>query len=445
MNIFKLVSVLSENKKIKENELRPETLAVHGGYLQADPTTLSRAVPIYQTSSYVFKDDTHAANLFALKEFGNIYTRIMNPTTDILEKRLALLEGGIGSLCVSSGQSAEFLALSTLLKSGDELLSSSEIYGGTYTLFEYTLGRFGIKTHFVNANDPSLVKKSITPKTKAIFVEALTNPSLTVPDFEALASIAHEHGIPLIVDNTVPSPYLCNPIKWGADIVIHSTTKYIGGHGIVIGGAIIDSGKFDWNSSPHYRSFYEPEPAYHGMNLGETFGPITYILKCRVQALRDLGTAPSPFNSWLTLLGLETLHVRMDRICDNAEKIAKFLSEHEKVAWVNYPSLRSGSEKELFKKYMPKGYSGILGFGVKGGYESAKKVINNVQIFSHLANIGDLKSLIIHPASTTHQQLSSEEQLNAGVKPDYIRLSIGIENVDDLISDLDSALKSITL
>ncbi len=426
-----------------EREYRFETLAIHGGYEEVEETTRSRAVPIYQTTSYTFKDDEHAANLFALKEFGNIYTRIMNPTNGILEERLALLENGIGALALGSGQAAETIGLLTLLGQGDELLSSSELYGGTYTLFHYTFRKLGIDTNFVSPDDPENFAEAVTPQTKAIYLETLGNPSLKVPDIEKIASIAHDNEIPLIIDNTVPTPYLCRPIEWGADIVFHSTTKYISGHGYAIGGAIIDSGKFDWANSKHYGSFNEPEPAYHGLNFIEAFGNLTYILKCRVQLLRDIGAAPSPFNSWLTLIGLETLPLRMERISQNAQRLADFLVDHPKVSWVNYPGLRTGDQRKLLEKYLPRGYSGILGFGIKEGYEAGRDLINKVKVISHLANIGDAKTLIIHPASTTHQQLSVEEQLAAGVTPDYVRVSVGIENIDDIIEDLDVALNSV--
>ncbi len=430
------------DKEAKRN-FKFETIAVHGGYEDVEPATRSRAVPIYQTTSYTFKDDQHAANLFGLREFGNIYTRIMNPTNDVLEKRLAQLEGGAAALVVSSGQSAEFLTLFQLLRSGDEFAASQELYGGTRTLFEHTFSRAGIKANFFDQNDLGSLEKAITPKTKAVFIETLPNPSLTVPDIEAVAGIAHEHQIPLIADNTVPSPALLNPIKFGGDIVIHSTTKYISGHGYAIGGVIVDSGKFPWGRSPHFKEFDSPDPSYHGLNFWETFGNIAFILKARVNLLRDIGPAASPFNSWLALIGLETLPLRMERICTNAQKVAEFLKTHPKVAWVNYPGLRTGKDTALLRKYLPRGYSGILGVGLKGGYEAGKKLINQVRIFSHLANIGDAKSLIIHPASTTHQQLEPKAQAAAGVTPEFIRLSIGIENVDDLIDDLDSALSKV--
>jgi O-acetylhomoserine (thiol)-lyase len=424
----------------KPHNYRFETIAIHGGYENVEPSSRARQVPIYQTTSYTFKDDAHAANLFALKEFGNIYTRIMNPTSGVLEERIAKLEHGVGALALSSGQSAETIALLTLLKAGDEIVSSSEIYGGTYTLFHYTFRKFGINTHFVNPEKPENFAAKITEKTKAFFLETLGNPKLKVPNFEAIAKIAHDSGIPLIVDNTFASPYLCTPIDWGADIVIHSTTKYISGHGHAIGGVIVDSGKFPWVESPRFAFFNEPDESYHGLNFAKTFGNLAFIIKCRVQSLRDIGAAPSPFNSWLTLLGLETLSLRMERVCSNAEKVAHFLKSHPKVSWVNYPGFLEGEWRHLLEKYLPKGYGGMLGFGVKGGYDAAKKLINAVKLISHLANIGDAKTLIIHPASTTHQQLTTEEQKAAGIIPEFIRLSVGIENIDDIIEDLSQAL-----
>ena len=426
----------------KEKKYKFETISLHGGYEEVEEHSRSRAVPIYQTTSFTFKDDKHAANLFALKEFGNIYTRIMNPTSGVLEERVAQLENGVAALALSSGMAAETTALMTLLEQGDVIIASSEIYGGTYTLLHYTLRKFGINTIFVNPNETENISQAVTSKTKAVYVESLGNPNLRVPDFEEISKIAHDNEVPLIVDNTVPSPYLCNPIDWGADIVVHSTTKYISGHGYAIGGIIVDSGNFKWNESKHYESFDKPDPSYHGLNFSESFGNLAFILKCRVQALRDVGAAPSPFNSWLTLVGLETLPLRMERTCSNAQKVAEFLNGHPNVSWVNYPGLRKGEELKLLKKYLPKGYSGLLGFGVKGGFEAGKKLINNVGLISHLANIGDAKTLIIHPASTTHQQLSVEEQKAAGITQDFIRLSVGIENIDDIIEDLDKALKS---
>jgi O-acetylhomoserine (thiol)-lyase len=441
------ISILAKKVKNMSEEQKPkykaETLAIHEGYYEAEPTTRARVVPIYQTTSYTFRDDHHAANLFGLKEFGNIYTRLMNPTTDILEKRIAALEHGVGALGVSSGQSAEFLALSLLLRSGDNLVSSQELYGGTRILFEHTFKRFGYGAKFVNHQNPQNFEKAIDQNTKALYLESLPNPSLLPPDIETIAQIAHNHQIPLIVDNTVPTPILLNPIDFGVDIVVHSTTKFISGHGYALGGIIIDSGKFPWSESPHFQEFNEPDPAYHGLNFIQTFGNLTYILKARVNLLRDLGPAPSPFNSWLTLIGLETLPVRIERISQNAEKVAEFLVNHEKVASINYPTLRTGDEAELVKKYLPRGSSGVLAFELKDGYDAGRSLINHVKLFSHLANIGDTKSLIIHPASTTQSQLEPEDQIAAGVTPGLVRLSIGIENIDDIIGDLDQALNEI--
>ncbi len=427
-------------KKKISNKYQFETVAVHGGYEEVEITSRSRVVPLYQTTSFTFKNDEHAANLFALNEPGNIYSRIGNPTNAVLEQRIAKLENGVASLALSSGQGAETVALLSLVKQGDEIVSSSEIYGGTYTLLHYTLRNLGIKTFFVNPHNPNNFQKAITPKTKLIYIESLSNPNLKVPDIQQIAQIAHQNSIPLVVDNTIPSPYLCNPIQWGADIVIHSTTKYISGHGYAIGGIIVDSGNFKWKESNRYKHFNEPDHSYHGLNFAEKFGNKAYITKCRVQGLRDIGAAPSPFNSWLTLVGLETLPLRMERICKNAEKIAEFLNEHKNISWVNYPSLNEGRDKELLDKYLPNGYSGIMGFGINGGYDAARKLINNVKLISHLANIGDAKTLIIHPTSTTHQQLTLLEQKAAGISPDFIRLSVGIENVDDLIGELDFLL-----
>jgi O-acetylhomoserine (thiol)-lyase len=421
-----------------------DTIALHGGH-DVDSSTNSRAVPIYQTTSYTFNSSEHAANLFGLKEFGNIYTRIMNPTTDVLEKRVAALEGGVGALAVSSGQSAELIAITTAVNAGEEIVSSSSLYGGTYTFFKNTLPKLGINTKFADLGDLSTFKKAITKKTRAIYAETIGNPKLDVADIEALAEIAHDGGIPLIIDNTVASPYLCNPIKHGADIVIHSLTKFIGGHGNSIGGIIVDSGNFNW-SNGNFPSFTQADASYHGLKFYETFGNfpgagnIAYIIKARVEGLRDLGACISPFNSFLILQGIETLSLRMKQHSSNALKVAEFLKNHPKVAWVNYPGLKSDKNYELSKKYLPKGQSAIVGFGVKGGYEAGKKLIEDVSLFSHLANIGDAKSLIIHPSSTTHQQLSEEEQIKAGVTPDFIRLSVGIEEIDDIIKDLDDAL-----
>ena len=423
-----------------DKKLKIETLALHGGQ-EADPTTGARAVPIYQTTSYEFKSTEHAANLFALKEFGNIYTRLMNPTTDVFEKRIAALNGGAAALAVASGQSAITIALLNIAQAGDEIVSADNLYGGTYTLFNYTFKRLGIKVKFVKSDDLEGFKKAITPKTKAIYAESVGNPKLNVTDLEALSKIAHDNGIPFILDNTV-TPYLLRPIDYGVDIVVYSATKFIGGHGTSIGGVIVDSGKFDWTNGK-FPLIADPEPSYHGTNFVEALKPlgnIAYIIKARVVLLRDLGPALSPFNAFLFLQGLETLHLRMVRHAENALKVAQWLEKNSEVAWVNYPGLDSSPEKKLADKYLPKGAGAIIGFGVKGGAESGKKFIDSLELISHLANIGDAKTLAIHPASTTHQQLSGEEQVAAGVTPDYIRLSVGIENVDDIIADIEQAL-----
>ncbi|MBB6636177.1 homocysteine synthase [Cohnella thailandensis] len=420
-------------------ELSLETLAVHAGQ-QIDPTTNSRAVPIYQTSSYGFRDTEHAANLFALKEFGNIYTRIMNPTSDVFEQRIAALEGGAAALAVSSGQAAITYSILNIAQAGDEIVSSTNLYGGTYNLFAITLPKLGIHVKFVDSSDPDNFRAAITDKTKALYAETIGNPKGDVLDIQAVADIAHEHGIPLIADSTFSTPYLTRPIEFGADIVVHSATKFIGGHGTSIGGVVVDSGKFDWKASGKFPGLTTPDPSYHGVVYTEAVGPIAYIIKMRVQLLRDMGAALSPFNSFLFLQGLETLHLRMERHSSNALAVAKFLQEHAAVEWVSYPGLPNHPSHELAKKYLPKGQGAILTFGIKGGLEAGKKVINSVQLFSHLANVGDSKSLIIHPASTTHQQLSEEEQLSAGVTPGLIRLSIGTEGIDDILYDLDQAL-----
>ncbi len=421
-------------------KLKAESILLHGGQ-EADPTTGSRAVPIYQTTSYQFKSTEHAANLFGLKEFGNIYTRLMNPTTDVLEKRIALLDGGVGALAVSSGQSAITLAILNIAQAGDEIVSADNLYGGTYNLFHYTLAKLGIKVNFVKSNDLVGFAKAITPKTKAIYAESIGNPKLDVADLEGIAKLAHQNGIPFILDNTV-SPYLLKPIDFGVDIIVYSATKFIGGHGTSLGGLIVDSGKFDWTKGK-FPLIAQPDPSYHGINFVEALKPlgnIAYIIKARVTLLRDLGPAMSPFNAFLFLQGLETLHLRITRHSENALAVAKYLEKHKKVAWVNYPGLESSPEKERVRKYLPKGAGAIIGFGIKGGLEAGKKFIDSLQLVSHLANIGDAKSLAIHPATTTHQQLTGQEQLATGVTPDFIRLSIGIENVDDVIADIEQAL-----
>jgi O-acetylhomoserine (thiol)-lyase len=423
-----------------DKKLKIETLALHGGQ-EADPTTGSRAVPIYQTTSYQFKDTDHAANLFGLKEFGNIYTRLMNPTTDVLEKRIALLDGGVGALAASSGQSAITLALLNICQQGDEIVSADNLYGGTYNLLHYTFAKFGIKVKFVKSNDLAALKAAITDKTKAVYAESIGNPKLDIADLEGIAKVAHKNGVPFVLDNT-SSPYLLRPIDFGVDIVVYSATKFIGGHGTTLGGLIVDSGKFDWTSGK-FPLISEPDPSYHGINFVEALKPlgnIAYIIKARVTLLRDLGPAQSPFNSFLLLQGFETLPLRMIRHSENALAAARYLAKHPKVAWVNYPGLDNSPEKERAKKYLPKGCGAIIGFGIKGGAQAGKKFINNLELFSHLANIGDAKSLAIHPASTTHQQLSESEQLATGVTADFVRLSVGIEHIDDIIADIEQSL-----
>ena len=426
-------------------QLKVESLALHGGQ-EADPTTGSRAVPIYQTTSYQFKNAEHAANLFGLKEFGNIYTRLMNPTSDVLEKRIAALDGGVGALAVASGQSAITIALLNIAQAGDEIVSADNLYGGTYNLLHYTFPKFGVKVNFVKSNDLAALEKAITSKTKAIYGESLGNPKLDVADLEGISKIAHKHGIPYILDNTV-SPYLLRPFDYGVDITVYSATKFIGGHGTSIGGLIVDSGKFDWTNGK-FPLIAGADPSYHGINFVEALKPlgnIAYIIKARVTLLRDIGPAISPFNSFLLLQGLETLHLRLPRHAENALAVAQYLEKHPKVSWVNYPGLASSPENARAKKYLPKGAGAIIGFGIKGGIEAGKKFIDALQLISHLANVGDAKTLAIHPASTTHQQLSSEEQLATGVTPDFIRLSIGIEHIDDIIADIEQALKKATV
>ncbi len=429
---------------MSERKLKFDTLQVHAGQ-KVDPTTGSRAVPIYQTTSYVFNDTDHAANLFALKEFGNIYTRIMNPTTDVFEQRIAALEGGVGALAVASGSAAITYSILNIAGTGDEIVSASTLYGGTYNLFSATLPRLGINTVFVDPDEPENFRKAINEKTKALYIETIGNPGANLIDIEAVAKIAHDNKIPLIIDNTFGTPYLIKPIEFGADIVVHSATKFIGGHGTSIGGVIVDSGKFDWAGSVKFPGLTEPDPSYHGVIYTEAFGPLAYILKARVQLLRDTGAAISPFNSFLLLQGLETLSLRVEKHVSNAKKIVEFLQNHPSVSWVNYPSLKGNKYYELAKKYLPKGCGSIFTFGIKGGIESAKKFISNLEIFSLLANVADAKSLVIHPASTTHSQLNEEDQKSAGVTPDQIRLSIGIEDVDDLIYDLDQALNKAVI
>lgn len=415
-----------------------ETLALHGGQ-QPDPTTGARAVPIYQTTSYVFRDSDHAAALFALQEMGNIYTRIMNPTTDVLEQRITLLEGGVGALALASGQAAETLAILNICNAGDNIVSITSLYGGTYNLFRHTLPKYGIQTRFVDSNNPEELAAAIDDKTRAVFLEAVGNPRLNIPDFQAIADLAHAKGVPVMVDSTVPTPYLLRPFDHGVDIVIHSATKFIGGHGTSIGGLLVDSGKFDWAASGRFPGFTEPDPSYHGLRYADLGAP-AFILKARVQGLRDTGACLSPFNAFLLLQGIETLALRMERHCTNTLAVARFLQEHGKVEWVNYPGLPDHQSYALAQRYMPKGQGGLLGFGIKGGREAGRKFIDNLHLFSHLANIGDAKSLAIHPATTTHSQLTPEEQWSTGVSDDFVRLSVGIESLDDLIADLESAL-----
>jgi O-acetylhomoserine (thiol)-lyase len=424
-----------------DSKLKPETLVLHGGQ-EPDPATGARAVPIYQTTSFQFKNTEHAANLFALKEFGNIYSRIMNPTNDVLEKRVALLDGGVGALAVASGQAAETLAILNIAQAGDEIVSADNLYGGTYNLFHYTFKRLGIKVNFVKSSDLDAFKNAVNEKTKAIYAESIGNPKLDIADLEKLSKIAHDNCIPLILDNTV-SPYILRPIDYGVDIVVYSATKFIGGHGTSIGGIIVDSGKFNWENGK-FPLITDPEPSYHGLQFVEAFrsvGNIAYILKARVILLRDLGPALSPFNSFLFLQGLETLPLRMIKHSENALAVAEFLESNPLVNWVNYPGLKSSPEKSKAEKYLKKGAGAILGFGIKGGVEAGKKFIDSLELISHLANVGDAKTLAIHPATTTHQQLSEEEQIATGVTTDFIRLSIGLENIDDIIVDIEQALK----
>jgi O-acetylhomoserine (thiol)-lyase len=423
-----------------ERNLGFHTRSLHHGY-QPDPTTGARAVPIYQSTSFVFKDSDHAARLFALQEFGNIYTRIMNPTNDVLEQRVASLENGVAGLATASGQAAQFLTINGLLESGDEIVSSATLYGGTYTQFDVSFRRMGYQTKFVEPDDPENFRKAITPKTRCLYAETISNPRGNILDIEAVAKIAREHNLPLVIDNTFATPYLCRPIDHGADIVVHSLTKFMGGHGNSIGGAIVDGGKFDWKKGP-FPQINQPSPAYHGMNFAEVFGPIAFIIRARVEALRDLGPCLSPFNAFLFLQGIETLGLRMDRHVSNALAVAKFLQGHADVTWVKYPGLADSPYHALAKKYLPKGAGAVFSFGIKGGAEAGKKFVDSLKVFSHLANVGDARSLVIHPASTTHQQLSAEQQKAAGVEPDMIRLSVGLEDIEDLQWDLDQALAS---
>ncbi len=432
-----------------EKTLGFETRALHAGQTP-DPTTGSRAVPIYQTTSYVFEDTEHAADLFGLRALGNIYTRIMNPTTDVLEQRIAALEGGTAAVAFASGQSAETLAITNIAGVGDEIVSTTSLYGGTYNLFHYTLPKFGITVRFVEPTAEA-VRGAITDKTKAVYSESVGNPDLKTLDIRAVADVAHEAGVPLIIDNTTPTPYLLRPIDHGADIVIHSLTKFIGGHGNSIGGVVVDGGNFDWTATDKFKAeFIDPDPSYHGLSFGEVFqdfagmGNVAFAFKLRTQGLRDVGAAISPFNSFLILQGLETLPLRMERHSQNALQVARFLNEHPKVSWVNYPGLPGGANFDVASRYWLHDHFGaILGFGVTGGLEAGRKLIESVEIFSHLANIGDAKSLIIHPATTTHSQLSESEQADTGTTPDYVRLSVGLETVGDLIADLEQALDKL--
>jgi O-acetylhomoserine (thiol)-lyase len=434
--------VRQETKTEDDRVFGFNTLAVHAGQ-RPDPTTGSRAMPLYQTTSYVFEDTDHAAELFALQRFGNIYSRIMNPTTAAFEERIATLEGGVGALAVASGQAAQFIALATLLGPGDQIVSSSALYGGTYTQFDITLRHWGVDTVFVDPSDPENFRQAITPKTRVIYGETIGNPRIDVFDTAAVAEIAREAGVPLMIDNTFATPYLCQPIEHGADIVVHSATKFIGGHGTSIGGVIVESGRFPWNNGK-FPGMTEPSPGYHGIRFYETFGEYGYLMKARVENVRDLGPALSPFHSWLFLQGLETLPVRMREHCRSAEQVAACLAEHPVVSWVSYPGLPDSPYRALAERYLPRGAGAIFTFGIKGGREVGARFIEELRLISHLANVGDAKTLIIHPASTTHQQLTDEQQISAGVSPDLVRISVGLEDVDDICWDLDRALHTAT-
>jgi O-acetylhomoserine (thiol)-lyase len=426
--------------KKSDRKMGFSTRQLHAGYAP-DPTTGSRAVPIYQTTSYQVRNTEHAANLFALKELGNIYTRIMNPTTDVLEQRIADLEGGVAGLAASSGHAAQAMAILTLCGQGDHVVSSSRLYGGTYNQFQYTFPRLGIDVTMVDPTDPKNFESAIRPNTKIIYGETLGNPDIAIFPFEEVAEIAAKHKIPVMIDNTFATPYLFRPFEWGANIITHSTTKFLGGHGTSIGGVIIDGGNFDWRSG-RFDNFTTPDPSYHGLVYADLLGAglPPYAIKARVQVLRDIGASQAPFNSWQTLQGVETLSIRMDRHVQNAQAVAEYLEKHPKVSWVKYPGLKSHPDYARAQKYLPKGSGAILGFGIKGGLEEGKRLIDNLQLFSHLANVGDAKSLAIHPATTTHSQLTGEEQLSAGVTPDFVRLSVGLEDIDDLLWDLGQAL-----
>jgi O-acetylhomoserine (thiol)-lyase len=420
-------------------DLKFNTKALHAGY-QPDPTTGARAVPLYQTTAYQFRDTDHAAALFALQEFGNIYTRIMNPTNDAFEQRIAALEGGVAALATASGQFAQFLAISSLANSGDEIISASALYGGTYTQFSQSFRRLGIKVHFVEGTNPDDFAAKINDKTKLIYLETIGNPKLEIPDFEGIAEVAHAHGLPVIVDNTFGTPYLFQPFEHGVDITVHSTTKWIGGHGLSIGGVIVDGGKFDWKASGRHDGIVKPEPAYHGAVLADVVGNLAFIIRARVVGLRDFGGSQAPFNSFLNIIGLETLSLRMERHVSNTLAVAQYLEKHPAVAWVNYPGLPNHPSYARAQKYLPKGAGAVLGFGIKGGKAAGRAFIDGLKVFSHVANVGDTRSLAIHPATTTHQQLSEEEQISSGVTEDYVRLSIGLEDIDDILWDLDQAL-----
>src|ERR1022692_3185903 len=424
-------------KPVPAHEMGFATRCLHAGHTP-DKASLARAVPIYQTTSFVFENSAHAAALFGRQQFGNIYSRIMNPTTDVFEQRVASLEGGIAGLATSSGQAAQFLALSSLAGQGEEIVAASTLYGGTYTQFDVSFRRIGINVKFVEPDDPENFRKAITPKTRAVYGETIANPRMNVLDIEKVAAIAHEAGVPLVIDNTMASPYLCRPIEHGADIVVHSATKFLGAHGTSIGGIIIDSGKFPW--SDKFPAITQPSPGYHGMVFSEVFGNLAFIIKTRVEGLRDFGPCISPFNSFLFIQGIETLKYRMEQHSRNALEVAEWLGKQPAVTWVKYPGLKSSPYYEMSQKYLPKGQGSIVTFGIKGGREAGRKLIDSVKIFSHLANLGDAKSLIIHPSSTTHQQLNEAQQLDAGVTPDLVRISVGIEDLDDIIWDLEQAI-----
>jgi O-acetylhomoserine (thiol)-lyase len=421
-----------------ERQFGFNTRSLHHGY-PPDPATGARAVPIYQSTSFVFKNSAHAASLFALREFGNIYTRIMNPTTDVLEQRIASLENGAAGLAMSSGQSAQFITINSLMETGDEMVSASTLYGGTYTQFDVSFRRMGYNVKFVDPDDPENFRKAITKKTKCLYGETISNPRGNILDIEAVAKVAHEHNLPLVIDNTFATPYLCRPIDFGCDIVVHSLTKFLGGHGNSIGGMIVDGGRFDWKKGA-FPQINQPSPAYHGMNFSDVFGPIAFIIRARVEGLRDIGSCMSPFNAFLFIQGVETLSMRMDRHIANSVAVAKFLDGHKHVTWIKYPGLPSNPYFKLAQKYMPKGAGAVFSFGLKGGYDAGRKFVDSLKLFSHLANVGDARSLVIHPASTTHQQLNAEQQAAAGVEPDMVRLSVGLEDIEDILWDLDQAL-----